>query len=245
MEYQSIRLGSSLDDEVFPEPPLIGTVAEPSQFVTKESMIAAMRQDVQSLKEAGVVDASVEEHSFSGHSLRRAGVKYLARLGTPLDLIMHLSRHSSSAVHGYVEEAFEESPIEQRKFVAFTTLQKQINDLAGQRHSCNDILTKLIQEVASQARTMGQRVDRATVERIARDVLHPEVVMNLETRKLHSTNGCSFVDSPLRWATRCGWKWVGADTPIKFISSTDGLPSQFSACDKCMPYFPNWVNSEQ
>ena len=87
---------------------------------------------------------------------------------------------------------------------------------------------------------MGQVMDEHAVEMIARRVLQPEIVLNLETKKAHSTAGCSFIESPLRWSTKCGWRWVGADAPIKFVNSAEGLPSAYTACDKCSPYMPAW-----
>ena len=247
VHHQERRLGTKLGDAYVPDAPLIGTVGDPFQFVTKEAMIAALRRDIVHMKQINLVDPLVDETAFTGHSMRRGGVKYLARLGIPLDLIMHLSRHSSSAVHGYIEEAYEESPIEQRKFVAHATLQKQVNELAGNQHTCNEILKQLSLEVAVQAHNMGQPLDESTLEKIARRVLHPEVVMNLDildTKKVHSTSGCTFLESPLRWTTRCGWRWVGADAPVKFINDLDGLPSNHSAFDKCMHHMPDWFNRD-
>ena len=92
--------------------------------------------------------------------------------------IFELPRLSSSAVRGHNGETYEESPIEQRKFVAYTTLQEQVHELAvvstpGVRSP------KIVLEVALQANSMGEPSADGTIERIARRVLHPEVVMNL------------------------------------------------------------------
>ena len=93
-------------------------------------------------------------------------------------IFFELPRLSSSAVRGHNGETYEESPIEQRKFVAYTTLQEQVHELAvvstpGVRSS------KIVLEVALQANSMGEPSADGTIERIARRVLHPEVVMNL------------------------------------------------------------------
>lgn len=137
------------------------------------------------LKESGIVDDSIQEASFTGHSFRRSGVKHLARMGTPFDLIMHLSRHSSAAVHGYVEEAYEESPIEQRKFVEHATLQSQLANLAKQHDTLSKMVDGLAERLDLASQFMGQNLDEAAIMKIARRVVQPELVMNLETKKVH------------------------------------------------------------
>ena len=57
----------------------------------------------------------------------------------PLDIIKHMSRHSSSAVEVYVEEALEEDPTAQSKLSNFQQVQKA---LAGFRHDLDEIKEK-------------------------------------------------------------------------------------------------------
>ncbi|CAE7224565.1 unnamed protein product, partial [Symbiodinium natans] len=64
--------------------------------------------------------------AVTGHFMRRSGIKLLARQGVPLDLIQWWSRHSSSAVLAYVEEAMEECPQGPAKLQNFVCLQDQV-----------------------------------------------------------------------------------------------------------------------
>ena len=96
-------------------------------------------------------------------------------------------------------------------------------------------------KITRKARDMGQHIDEATILRIARKVVQPELVVNLDTKKVHSTIGCCFRSSPLLWTTKRGWKWVNADCPVKYISDRDGLPSEVSYCDKCHASLPEWA----
>lgn len=239
---QSHRLGFELESGRGRDLPLVGTASDPRQFVTKDSMIAALRFDVDTLKKAGVIDEGVEINSFTGHSFRRSGVKRLARMGTPLDLIMHLSRHSSAAVHGYIEEAYEESPIEQRKFVEYSASQHQLAHLARQRETFAKVVEGLADRLEQSANYVGQDLDEASIMRIAFKIAQPQLVMNLETKKVRSTSGCSFQGPPLQWATRCGWKWVGAECQVMYISDQSGLPAVISICDKCQAHLPDWAS---
>ena len=78
-------------------------------------MVASLREDVLQLKAADIVPQNVDAFEVPGHTLRRSGARHLARKGVPLDLIKYMARHSSDAIHGYVEEALEESPVADTK----------------------------------------------------------------------------------------------------------------------------------
>ena len=52
----------------------------------------------------------------TGHFARRSGAKCWAREGVPLSSIQWMSRHSSSVIMEYVEEAWAENPRESFRF---------------------------------------------------------------------------------------------------------------------------------
>lgn len=123
-----------------------------------------------------------------------------------------------------------------------TTLQRQLAQLAAQHQNLAQMVDGLADKISQRADTMGQHIDEATILNIARKVVQPEVVMNLETKKIHSTSGCHFQGSPHQWTTRCGWRWIVADSPVKYINDSESILPGVSHCDKCRPYLPSWVD---
>ena len=62
-----------------------------------------------------MVPDEVSGHEVSGHTLRRSGIKDLGRKGVSRQTVQWFARHSSDAVDGYLEEAAEEAPLQDRK----------------------------------------------------------------------------------------------------------------------------------
>ena len=60
VEHQSRRLSISLEEGRRSDFPLIGTMEDPTHFISKEAMIAAMRHDIKHLKNMGLVDDTVD-----------------------------------------------------------------------------------------------------------------------------------------------------------------------------------------
>ena len=222
----------------------VGQADDPRSFVKKECMIAALREDVRFLQASWVVNRDVDISTVSGHSLRRSGCKHYARMGLPIDMIQHMSRHSSSAVMGYVEEAMEETPTASTRMLQHMMLQDQVAQIAFKTAS----LEKMVQEATDRVKTISLKAgegnaDRNSISCIVKSFVQPEVIVNLATLKIHSTYGCIFSSVPLQWKTACGWQrwhWVSAGRLVKSIMSSEERPCGATVCDKCADRLPEW-----
>lgn len=107
VNHQEVMLGVEHGSEDAANYPLVGQEGDPAKVVSKEAMLAALREDAGYLKDKGWLKESDDLSLVSGHSLRRSGVKHWVKAGVPEELIMFLTRHSSSAVKSYIEDARE------------------------------------------------------------------------------------------------------------------------------------------
>lgn len=239
-------LGIGRCDERAKGLPLVGQASHPERFVTKDAMISAFRSDITNLQAAGLVDSKLDVNTVTGHTFRRSGIKFLAREGILLDLIQHLSRHSSSAVMAYVEEALEEVPSAAMKLQQHMNLQDQISQLALRTTSFENLLKDATERLDAMSLKISRETEGTamsesdTVKCLIKSFLQPEVVINVATGKFHSTKGCWFGDVPLRWRTFCGWHWVSAGRFVQTLSSKDDIQEGWSPCDKCKDCLPNW-----
>lgn len=198
--------GTEQTDDRARQIPLIGQSGHSWQFVDKDKMIEAAKADSVRIKDCVEEAQQLDVNAVTGHFMRRTGCKRYARSGMPLDIIKHMSRHSSSAVEGYVEEALEEDPLAQSKLADFQQVQKA---LAGFRHDLDEIREKqdLVPLGQEKAELNAELVKE--IARIKGDI-RPQYIRNRTSQKVHSTFGCQFSDAPNTWATKCGWKWVSA-----------------------------------
>ena len=237
VELQVARTGTSQDVDAAKDVPLIGTVADPFAFVEKNQMLEAAKLDAMLIAEEVPDAANIDVEAITGHFMRRSGCKRLARMGYPLDIIKHLSRHSSSAVEGYVEEALEECPLAATRITEF----QQISSALGAFRSELDEVRKAQQDakpaveipadVLSNLANMEEGMGKIWQE------LRPPLVKNVNSRKVHATAGCSFRGSPLDWNTKCGWRWVTAGRNAVACSIVEAR--NFTCCDKCWKAVPS------
>ncbi len=241
---QESRLGLAQSDPAAERYPLVGTVGNSQKFVTKNSMVEALQHFAEFAKfhvpEAHGLDVS----KVSGHSLRRAGIKYYARKGLKFQTIQWLARHSSDATKGYIEEAMEECPDAARKLDEADSfadqviaLRSKVDSMDALASGLSDKLAKLEIENKDSALAMGVVRDNfrdlvAEVEGMAK----PKAVLNLVTCKLHSTRPGSFVGPPASWETKCGWQWILAGRMAQTVNSTAECKVKFSVCKTCSGY---------
>jgi len=226
IEMQERSTGVSRSDERARGLPLIGQTGSPMSFVDKDKMIEAAKEDAVRVKDLVEQAQQLDISAVTGHFMRRTGCKRYARNGMPLDIIKHMSRHSSSAVEGYVEEALEEDPGAQSKLSDFQQVQKALTEF---RQDLEEIREK--QQVVSIP--IESETDSKLIEQVAKmkDELGPQYIRNRSSQKVHSTFGCQFSDAPSTWSTRCGWKWVSAGRQAVACGATE--IKSFKLCDKC------------
>ena len=129
-------------------------------------------------------------------------------------IIKHMSRHSSSAVEGYVEEALEEA--HNRNLVIFNRYRNL--SLSFDRISKRSEKKQQVVSTPIQSET-----DSKLIEQVAKmkDEFKTQYIRNRSSQKVHSTFGCQVSDAPSTWSTRCGWKWVSAGRQAVACGATE------------------------
>eukprot|EP00435_Cladocopium_sp_Y103_P013505 s3357_g3.t1 len=217
---------------------VVGQVSCPTIMVSKDSMITALRKDVEAMWAA----LQSTRHNFvppkidrvTGHSLRRSGAKdAVKRHGLPLAMVQWLGRWGSSAVQGYVEDALEEMPENKVALTTWEGLARKTIEQAGKFEEVQNMIEAVKSEVkASKANT------EAMVQEI-RDQARPKLVMNLSTLMVHATarsDSGEWNANPYNWVTRCGgWRWAAAGRLAKPLASKEQVGEAVSSCAKCKP----------
>ena len=233
IEVQVFRTGVRQQLEAAKHLPLIGQAGSPGSFVDKTSMIEAARADAARVKLLVAEASEVNIDGITGHFMRRAGCKRYARKGLPLELIKHMSRHSSNAVEGYVEEAMEECPQAKSRLTEFLHVQHCLESFSSKLRWLETKFEDL--NVAHSQLKLKQDVAATCDDRIDKlwEHFQPEFVLNTTTRKKHSTVGCNFRNPPALWVTACGWRWAFAGSGARPLSRTELDDESFVLCDRC------------
>ena len=239
VNHQEVMSGFEHGSEAAAEWPLIGQEGDPSKLVPKESMLAALKEDAIYLKDRGWLKDTADMDLVSGHSLRRSGVKHWVKAGVPEELIMFLTRHSSSAVKAYIEDARETSPVVHNKIAEHQGLQAQISGLVTKVGNLEELTSKITEEHKNEKKVA--HFDEDSVKALLRAYLRPPVVTNLATLKFHATSISNNQLMPSRWQTACGWCYVAAGQLVKPAASYEEIPTEASPCAKCMNYLPYWA----
>ena len=236
------RTGRCQGDPLAWETPLIGQVDNPFEFVSKEAVVTALREDLSMLQSFELLPANFDVSSISGHTFRRSGAQQLALEGIPLDLIKFLARHSSQAIAAYVEDAVERCPTAAGKLLEHMSLQEQIAKLVDKVSTVEELQHRTAAAVANLVSgDNSPSFDEAKARILVESYLKPSVVLNVATSKIHSTTGNSFLQSPADWTTSCGWNWVKAGRLTRVVASADDIPEEATRCAKCRDVFPDWV----
>ena len=242
LKEQIHRTGRCQDDPLAWETPLIGRVDNPFEFVGKEAVVAALRQDLSMLQSSEYIPTHFDVSLVSGHTFRRSGAQQLALEGVPLDLIQYLARHSSQAIAAYVEDAVERCPTAASKLMEHLSLQEQIAKLVEKVSTVEELQNRTAAALATMASSDNSpSFNEAKARTLIESYLKPGVVLNVGTLKIHSTAGNSFLQSPTDWTTSCGWNWVRAGRLTRVVASADDIPEEATRCAKCRDMFPDWV----
>ena len=242
LKEQIHRTGRCQGDPLAWETPLIGRVDNPFEFVGKEAVVAALREDLSMLQSSEYIPTNFDVSLVSGHTFRRSGAQQLALEGVPLDLIQFLARHSGQAIAAYVEDAVERCPTAASKLMEHLSLQEQIAKLVEKVSTVEELQNRTAAALATMASSdSSPSFNEAKARTLVESYLRPGVVLNVGTLKIHSTAGNSFLQSPTDWTTSCGWNWVRAGRLTRVVASADDIPEEATRCAKCRDMFPDWV----
>ena len=120
------------------------------------------------------------------------------------------ARHSSDAVDGYIEEAMEEAPLNDRRVVQELDVLDIQDQLALLRQSAQNeaqlregMKLKVI-KMANNVKSLCKESE-STMRAEFEVLLRPPAVANRVTSKIHSTRPGSFAGPISEWTTACGW----------------------------------------
>lgn len=232
VDVQTFRTGMTQESVMACQMPLIGQQGCAANFVDKCKMIEAAKHDASRVKELVPDAETLHVEGVTGHFMRRAGCKRYARKGLSLEVIKHMSRHSSNAVEGYVEEAMEECPQARTKLAESLHVQHSLNSFSSKLKGLEIHCNKL--EAAQHERkddTKGDTNDPRL--ELLWDHFQPEFVVNTCTGKKHITVGCSHKIPFSLWSTVCGWKWGLSSSIARPLSRSEKDLDEHSWCDKC------------
>ncbi len=228
-DLQSKRTGVGPTDVGASEVPFVGQNGFPDKFCSKKAVIDRLKEDAVTVKSMVPEAQGLTPEEVSGHTLRRSGIKDLARKGVSRPTCQWFARHSSDAVDGYIEEAAEESPLSDRKVLNEVSFLERLDEV---RRRCNEsftVITGLKEDVAFL---------KGNEEQLRLEVeygLKPEAVLNRATNKVHSTKPGSFIGPSLEWTTACGWNWVKAGRLAEPFRLRDRT-AKHALCKTCTEY---------
>ena len=211
------------------EVPFVGQNGEPDKFCSKKAVIDRLREDAITVKTMVIAASDLSPNEVAGHSLRRSGIKDLARRGVSRQTCQWFARHSSDAVDGYIEEAAEECPLGDRKVVNEISFLERLGEV---RQKCDESATVISNMKEDLACLKG---NEAQLREEIEFSLRPEAVRNRATNKIHSTRPGSFIGPSLEWTTACGWEWIRAGRLAEPFRVRDRT-SKHAVCKTCTEF---------
>ena len=222
--------GSNRWDEEAKNVPLVGTVRDNLEFVSKNAMVAALKKDAELV--TGWVEhpriALLDPDDVTGHAMRRSGIKRYVRLGWTTPRCMFVGRWGSAAVMGYIEEAIEESPYLQNPDAPLADFKKELDNIKklieGERKKETDTV-ELENQMVCLAADLTRQMKEVTW------MIKPEAVLNKDSKTLHWTDGC--VGPLAGWKTACGWSWVLAGHKAIPVNHCADPREKIIMCERC------------
>ena len=241
--------------EVGPGTHLVSCRDDPCCLVEKENLVCLAQRHAEVIAQ-GLAEASdIDVKRATGHFARRSGAKSWAREGIPLASIQWMSRHSSSVIIEYVEEAWAENPRKSFKFqdVAsiFDLLTSAMSRLARTEDDCHSHqshLGKLDSELKSLAEHVSAsgkgriqaeagpypRLELNEVREELKSMVIPLKVCLTRTKFLHAVDQrACFRSSPRTWTTKCGWPFMEAREGQVIYEGEEIDQSNVELCGKC------------
>ena len=165
---------------------------------SKAEVIAAWRQ-----AEADGPRKEWEREEITGHSGRRTGVQLYARAGWERWQIQFLSRHGSSAVDGYIEEAYEAQTIRWTgkglgRGRGMEAVTQELEDMRQE--------IKELKEAASIAPPPTLEIQQAI--RDEKDAKGETLIKSEYSELIHVVPSGAQVGPAATWRTACRWKYA-------------------------------------
>ena len=214
--------------------PLVGQRGDPFAVVDKDAIVSELQRFGCRLKEAVKSAENLDTERLTGHTFRRSGAKYLARLGVPFSTIQWMARHSSNITMQYVEEAWSEAPRDSLRLHDVQNLSELLSTTLARVEDMEKTLDEA-EFCLKPAHEVSQIVvDRCALRQEIRKALIPLKVFNLVTSKLHDVTVTSCLNQdPRCWSTKCGWKWINASSASKPFFEADDIPADLMECERC------------
>ena len=239
VHFQLIALGfSSLSEVPQQSFPLVGRNDEARNFVEKQDMVNELkRHAVKVIYYTNHIHILVEQ--VTGHTLRRSGIKALARKGCSFSSIQWLARHSSNVTWQYIEEAWGENPLESMRLHDDLAMAEMMTNTLARVSRAEEAVTMLqkgIDEVLAKDGfpCIADEDVKSLIKDEIRRALVPKYLINSHTRVVHavcpsSTNRTD----PKGWTTKCGWSWVLSAGICQPCYDAEDLSSDIRECQKC------------
>ena len=235
--------------------PLIGTMAAPHRFVSKQALVAAAQSDAELIRSLGIAEVIPAE--VTGHFMRRSGAKAWARSGFSLATVQWLGRWGSSAVMLYVEEAAEELapgvdhrvPLEVVRSDAAVALRwaprkdesRSMLSVLGEPEVKQGLVEagvvedrlEALEQFAVQVR--GEIGGARALAQELEELVRPSFVLNTSSEVLHKAVRTERL-SPVLASTVCGWMWARSplSRPVPAEEEAGSGPL-WGRCARCFP----------
>ena len=187
---------------------------------SKAEVIASWRR-VGTAKTKGVL----ERELITGHSGRRTGIQVLARNGWARWQIQFMSRHGSSAVDGYIDQAFQHQTVHWAPSGAAASSSGRGTDevkaeLAKLREEVEDMKKKAATMTPTQAIADQTRAKEAEIS--------VTYIRSEYSSSIHIVPSGAMVGPATEWRTACRWRFARLG---KYeLVSADALGVK---CDRC------------
>lgn len=229
----------NLDDVPLAWLPLFGQKGDFNAPVSKVAFVRELQRLAYLILVGYPQRLSMVPDEVTGHSLRRSGIKALARKGVSFTAVQWLARHSSSVTMLYMEEAYEESPERQRTMLDARSIGEMLTELVGKQETMENAMNRVEADLRGRLEMLNSNQhilhDRQLLRFEMRRAMIPQGVINLDRQCLHvvKVSTCFDVD-PTRWTTKCGWSWLRASSSAQPIfDDVEFEMCEAQQCNKC------------
>ena len=222
--------------------PLVGRKDDPRSFVEKQDMINELKRHAACVV-AYTNYTGILVDQVTGHTLRRSGVKSLARKGCSFSSIQWLARHSSGVTWQYIEEAWGENPLESMRLHDDLAMAEMMTATLGRVSKAEEAVNTLhntvkeaLEKDGFPMEEAGDEVKTLIKEEIKR-ALVPKFIINSHTRVVHAVCPSSTTRSdPKSWTTTCGWNWVLSAGVCQPLYDAEDLSPSIRECQRCFDH---------
>ena len=221
--------------------PLVGRKDDPRSFVEKQDMINELKRHAACVS-AYTNYTGILVDQVTGHTLRRSGVKSLARKGCSFSSIQWLARHSSGVTWQYIEEAWGENPLESMRLHDDLAMAEMMTATLGRVSRAEEAVTSLQSSLKEILEKDGFPIEtgdevKCLIKDEIKRALVPKFIINSHTRVVHAVCPSSTTRSdPKSWTTTCGWNWVLSAGVCQPCYDAEDLSPDIRECQRCFDH---------